>query len=113
MEGKIFAQIINEKLAEKGISKGEFYDAVGITSAAMWGWRNNNATPKPETVLAVEKFLGISFDNYENKIDPREGLRDDLRVLLKSAEDLPPSSVYELIAEIHRRKEAGKVEPSS
>lgn len=112
MDGKLFAQIISEQLAEQGISKGEFYNAIGVTSAAMWGWRNNNATPKKETVLAAGKFLGVNFDDYE-KPDPREGLRDDLKVLLKSAEDLPPSSVYELIAEIHRRKEAGKVEPSS
>lgn len=112
MEGKLFAQIINEKLAEKGVSKGEFYDAIGVTSAAMWGWRNNNATPKPETVIAVEKYFGIDLSDYE-KQDLREDLRDDLKVLLKSAEDLPPSSVYELVAEIHRRKEAGKVETSS
>ena len=55
--------------------------------------------------------LGINFEDYE-KPDPREELREDLATLLRSAEDLPPSSVYELIAEIHRRKEMGKVDSS-
>lgn len=112
MEGKTFAKIINEKLEEKGISKGDFYNAIGVSSAAMWGWKNNNATPKKETVAAVEKFLGINFDDYET-IDLKENLRDDLRILLKSAEDLPPSSVYELVAEIYRRKETNKIDTSS
>lgn len=111
MDGKLFAQIISEELIKKEIPKGKFYNDIGVTSAAMWGWRNG-ATPKPDTVKDVEKYLGISFSDIE-KSDPREELREDLKTLLKSAEDLPPSSVYELIAEIHRRKEMGKVDSSS
>lgn len=103
MDGKVFAQIITEELANKGIPKGEFYAAVGVTSAAMWGWRNG-AMPKRETIAAVEKYLGINFSDYE-KSDPREELRDDLRILLHSASDLPPSSVYALISQIEKIKE--------
>lgn len=111
MDGETFARIITDELIRQGISKGEFYAAVGVSATAMYGWRRG-AMPKKETVEAIEKYLGISFSDIE-KSDPREELREDLKTLLKSAEDLPPSSVYELIAEIHRRKEMGKVDSSS
>lgn len=111
MNGADFARIIEEELKRQGISKGDFYEAVGVSATALYGWKRG-ATPKRETVTAIEKYLNISFSDYE-KCDPREELREDLKTLLKSAEDLPPSSVYELIAEIHRRKEMGKVDSSS
>ena len=103
MDGKTFAAIIERELLDKGISKGTFYDAVGITAAAMWGWKNGS-TPKDSTVVAIEKYLNISFADYE-KSEQLEELRDDLRILLRSAKDLPPSSVYSLIAQIEKEKE--------
>jgi len=111
MKGEQFARIIEQLLAERGISKGEFYKAIGISATALYGWKRG-AEPKKETVEAVEKYFGIDLNSFE-KSDPREELREDLRVLLHSASDLPPSSVYELIAEIHKRKEMGKVDSSS
>ena len=45
MDGKTFADIIEAELYKRKISKGEFYDAVGITAAALWGWKRG-ATPK-------------------------------------------------------------------
>lgn len=84
---------------------------IGVQSSTMTGWRNGS-TPTPRRIAAIEKCLGISFADYE-KSDPRDELREDLRILLHSASDLPPSSVYELIAEIHKRKEMGKVDSSS
>lgn len=111
MDGTTFAKIIEGELEKQKISKGDFYEAVGVSATALYGWKRG-AMPKRETIAAVEKFLGISFADYE-KSDPREGLREDLRILLHSASDLPPSSVYELIAEIHKRKEMGKVDSSS
>ena len=111
MDGREFAKIIERELANRSIRKGDFYTATGISATALYGWKRG-ATPSQETIDAAEKSLGSSFADCESQ-SLREDLRDDLKVLLKSAEDLPPSSVYELIAEIHRRKEAGKVEPSS
>jgi hypothetical protein len=111
VDGKVFAKLIESALAEKGIKKGDFYEAVGISATAMYGWKNG-AAPKKETVEAVEKYLDLDLFPYE-RADPREELREDLRILLHSASDLPPSSVYELIAEIHKRKEMGKVDSSS
>jgi transcriptional regulator with XRE-family HTH domain len=103
-------KIIDSILAERGMTQKEFCDQIGVQSSSMTGWRNGS-TPTPRRVAAIEKCLGISFADYE-KSDPREGMREDLQTLLRSAEDLPPSSVYELIAEIHRRKEMGKVDSS-
>ena len=103
VDGKVFAKLIESALAEKGIKKGDFYDAVGISATAMYGWKNG-AVPKKETVEAVEKYLDLELFPYE-KSDPREDLRDDLRILLNSASDLPPSSVYALISQIEKMKE--------
>jgi transcriptional regulator with XRE-family HTH domain len=110
MNGKEMVKIIDSILAERGMTQKEFCEMIGVQSSAMTGWRNGS-TPTPRRIAAIEKCLNISFADYE-KSDPREGLREDLQTLLRSAEDLPPSSVYELIAEIHRRKEMGNVDSS-
>lgn len=116
MDGKLFAWKIDQILRLRGISKGEFYKSVGVTSAAMWGWRNG-ATPKKETIEAVENYLGISFADYfpeAEEPDETEGLREmlrdrqDLRILLRSAKDVPASSVYALISQIEKMKEDEK-----
>ncbi len=111
MNGIKFAEIIEAELRKQGKTKGEFYEAVGVSATALYGWKRG-AEPKRETIEAVEKYFGISLNGAE-KSDPREELREDLRILLHSASDLPPSSVYELVAEIHKRKEMGKVDSSS
>lgn len=103
MDGIRFAQIIESELAAQKISKGDFYEAVGITATAMYGWKRG-AEPKKETVAAVCDYLGIDLAAYDSPA-VLDTLRDDLRVLLRSAQDLPPSSVYEIVAEIERRKE--------
>ena len=112
MDGKVFAQLIERALLEKGIKKGDFYEAVGITATAMYGWKNG-AVPKQETVETIEKYLDLDLFPYEKSAEAdeatqlREMLRDrqDLRILLRSAKDVPPSSVYALIAQIEKEKE--------
>ena len=111
MNGNDFAAFIENELTRQNIRKGEFYSATGLTAAAMWGWKKNGATPKKETIEKVEKYLGISFSDIE-KCDPREKLREDHKMLLKSVDGLPQSSVYEIIAEIHKRREAGWGDPT-
>ena len=112
MDGKVFAKLIEQALTEKGIKKGDFYEAVGISATAMYGWKNG-AVPKKETVDAVEKYLDLELFPYERaepqdeSAELREMIRDrqDLRILLHSAKDVPPSSVYALIAQIEKEKE--------
>ena len=111
MDGRIFAEVIEKELKKRGISKGQFYEDLGITATAMYGWKNG-ATPKKETVSAVEEYLGIDFPasmaNAKNEtLELAEILRDrqDLRILLRSAKDVPASSVYQLIAQVEKWKE--------
>lgn len=109
MDGKQLVKIIDDKLAERGMTQKEFCAQLGIQSSAMSAWRKGSM-PKPERLKDIEKYLGISFSDYEksNESDElREMLRDrqDLRILLHSAKDVPASSVYALIAQIEKMKE--------
>lgn len=54
VDGKVFAKLIESALAEKGIKKGDFYEAVGISATAMYGWKNG-AVPKKETHYALRQ----------------------------------------------------------
>lgn len=103
MDGKTLTKIVDRELVERGISRNEFCEAIGITSAAYSGWKKGSQ-PRDDKILAIEKYLGISIYDYE-KSEQLEDLRSDLRILLNSAKDLPPSSVYALIAQIEREKE--------
>ena len=103
MDGKTLTQIVDRILAERGISRLELCDAIGITSGAYTGWKKGSQ-PREDKIVAIEKFLDISFDDYKTA-DSLDTLREDLRILLRSAKDLPPSSVYELIAQIEKGKE--------
>lgn len=103
MDGKTLTQIVDRILNERGISRPELCSAIGITSAAYTGWKKGSK-PREDKVAAIEDYLGISFSDYV-KEDELEHLRDDLRILLKSASDLPPSSVYKLISQIEEEKE--------
>lgn len=108
--GKELTQIVDRILAERGISRIDFCNEIGISSAAYSGWKKGSQ-PREDKIIAIEKCLGISFSDYE-KSDPREELREDHKMLLKSVDGLPQSSVYEIIAEIHKRREAGWGDPT-
>ena len=115
MDGRELVKFLDVELKRRGIPKGEFYAAIGITATAYYGWRNG-AEPKPGTVSAIEEYLGIDLSEFENQsgTDSETAallnqLRDrqDLRVLLNSAKDVPPSSVYQLISRLEKLKEDG------
>ena len=108
------ARIVEQLLAERGISKGAFYSAVGISATALYGWKRG-AEPKPETISAIEKYFGVdlrSFEKSEPTMDDETAEllqsireRQDLRILLHSARDVPPSSVYQLVAQLEKERE--------
>ena len=109
MNGRELVKFLDLELKRRGIPKGEFYAAIGITATAYYGWRNG-AVPKAETVEAIEKYLGVDLSSIDKEEEPdelREMLRNrqDLRILLKSANDVPPSSVYALVSQIEKMKE--------
>lgn len=103
MDGRDIVRVIDEELARRGMTQYEFCRAIGIQSSAMSAWRKGSM-PKRERIAQIEKYLGIDLSDIE-KSDPREELREDLRILLRSAKDLPPSSVYALVAQIEKEKE--------
>ena len=104
MDGKTVVRIVETILAERRISRGDFYAQSGISSATFSQWRTGQYDPSQDKIAQIEKCLGVTLADYE-KSDQRETLRDDLRVLLNSASDLPPSSVYALISQIEKMKE--------
>ena len=109
MNGRELVKFLDVELKRRGIPKGEFYAAIGITATAYYGWRNG-AVPKAETVEAIEKYLSVDLSSIDKEEEPdelREMLRSrqDLRILLKSASDVPPSSVYALVSQIEKMKE--------
>lgn len=109
MDGRQIVKIIDDRLAELGMTQKEFCAQLGIQSSAMSMWRKGSM-PKPERLKQIEKCLGISFADYEKSDESdelREILRDrqDLRILLHSAKDVPASSIYALISQIEKMKE--------
>ena len=112
MTGQEMVAIIDDELRRRGLTQYEFCHAIGVQSSAMSAWRKGSV-PKRERIEQIEKYLNISFADYEKSeeddetIRLREILRDrqDLRILLHSSKDMPPSSVYALIAQIEKAKE--------
>lgn len=112
MNGRDLVRYLDVELKRRGIAKGEFYSAVGITATAYYGWRNG-AVPKDDTVDAIEKYLNVNLaevikpESDDKSDELREMLRDrqDLRILLHSAKDVPASSVYALISQLEKMKE--------
>ena len=116
MDGYELVRIIERELANKGISKTKFYEDCGISSAVFSNWRKNINTPSEKNLAVISEYLGLTIgkDNVYIPIQQddettalREMLRDrqDLRILLNSANDMPVSSVYSLIAQIEKIKE--------
>ena len=69
-----------------------------------------------ESVTAVENYLGVKFSDVPknettgmdaNLAELLDSIRSrpDLGVLLRSARDVPPSSVYQLVAQLEKEKE--------
>lgn len=110
MDGKDIARIIDSELASRGMPKAEFYEKSGVSSATLSQWRTGKYDPTADKLAKIEKCLGISFADYEKSDESdelREMLRDrqDLRILLRSAKDVPASSIYALISQIEKMKE--------
>ena len=113
MNGKEVARIVDSELASRGMSKAEFYAQSGVSSATMSQWRTGKYEPTPERLAKIEKCLGISLADYEKSdmddetADLLQSIRErqDLRILLHSAKDVPASSIYALISQIEKMKE--------
>ncbi len=118
MDGKEIVKRIETELFLKDISKGEFYKSCGLNSTTMSNWRNGTFNPSPAKLQIVANYLGIDYEDLVSDNEPQNGMdeetaellemlkdRQDLRILLRSGRDVPPSSVYELVSRLEKMKE--------
>lgn len=107
MTGQRFIEIVNPILEQRGIKKGAFCKAIGV-SPNMYGNYRNGAKPGYEVIEATEKYLGIRFSDYEkseetpNDEELKELLeelrnRDDMRMLFKLAKGATPDDVRQAV----------------
>lgn len=116
MDGKTTARIVDSELASRGISKSEFYEKSGVSSATLSQWRTGKYDPTPDKLVQIEKCLGISFSDYEkSEMDDEtaqilQNIREryDYRAVCKSAIGLSPSQAYEVAAFIEKLKEGNE-----
>lgn len=94
---------INALLAEKGISKQDFYKDCGITSASYSLWNTGKTTPRKKNLDAIATYLGTSTDylltglGEKEKAPTQEGGRDvaqtkdeeDMLLLARHMEPIP------------------------
>ena len=111
MDGIALTKIVDAVLKERGISRLELCNAIGITSSAYSNWKSGGQ-PRKDKIEAIENYLGISLHDADTDLDPEiaellESIRarQDLRVLLHSARGVPPSSVYALVSQLEKIKE--------
>ena len=61
MTGPEIVYVIERTLAERGISKGEFYAACNVTAAMMSNWRRGKNLPLMDTMARINRFLGTDL----------------------------------------------------
>jgi len=114
MDGKTLVKIVEMELSKRGISKAQFYNNCGISSATFSQWRTGLYEPTQSKIEQIEKCLGINVEEIEKSMsmdaetaDILQSIRErqDLRILLHSARDVQASSVYALISQIEKMKE--------
>lgn len=109
MDGITLAKICDDECRARGISKAQFYKDIGLSAPSFHGWKNGSK-PSKKYIEAIEKYFDIDLSDIE-KSDETDELRDilrdrqDLRILLHSAKDVPASSVYALISQVEKLKE--------
>lgn len=107
MTGQRFIEIVNPILEQRGIKKGAFCKAIGV-SPNMYGNYRNGTKPGYEVIEATEKYLGIRISDYEkseetpNDEELKELLeelrnREDMRMLFKLAKGATPDDVRQAV----------------
>ena len=121
MTGQELTRIIDDELRERGMTQKEFCAKLGIGSSAYSAWRKGSM-PSVKRLKEIEAFLGLEFpaEATQTAVDPEimfllETLeqRQDLRILLHSARNVPPSSIYELISKLEKQREDARKHDST
>lgn len=107
MTGQRFIEIVNPIIEQRGIKKGAFCKAIGV-SPNMYGNYRNGTKPGYEVIEATEKYLGIRFADYEepektvdddelNELLEELRNREDMRMLFKLAKGATPDDVRQAV----------------
>ena len=76
MDGLAFVQLIEAELKKRGISKEDFYQQSGISSATMSQWRKGIYSPSSAAVKKIEAYFGITL-SLEHKDAPTLTEKDE------------------------------------
>ena len=108
MTGQRFIEIVDPILEQRGMKKGDFCRAIGV-SPNMYGNYAKGSTPRYSVIEATEKCLGIRFADYEKCEEEVEETgeltelleelrnREDMRMLFKLAKDASPDDVRQAV----------------
>lgn len=89
MKGEQLARIVEQLLAERGIGKGAFYSAVGISATALYGWKRG-AEPKRNSktwynrIMVGEERVYISAPTEEEYYAKARAVKSNLIEIEKS-----------------------------
>lgn len=112
---------IDTLLAEKGLSKGEFYAACGITSSAYSQWRTGKTMPKISTLQTVAEYLEVNVEYLLTGLGEKEKkkpaapegdrLSEDEAKIILMLRDAPPdlrtAAVAAALAVLKSRQDPG------
>lgn len=73
MTSRELVEIIEAELKRKGISKGDFYKACGITSGHMSNWRRGLNYPQTPTLVRISDYLGTNLMGAQTNNPATEG----------------------------------------
>ena len=112
MNGQTLWNFLEAELKRQNIRKAVFYDAIGITATAYYGWKNG-AVPKAETLERIENYLGVDLSTIEKSdIDDEtaavlQWIREDYghRALFEAARHLSTAESLDAAAYIVRLKD--------
>lgn len=77
MNGQNVVEMVEKILKERGISKGAFYSATGISSTTFSQWRNGLYDPSKEAIRKIEEYLCINF-TYNIDGNVADGTAEDV-----------------------------------
>ena len=109
---------IEELLAERRITKKQFYSGAGISGPAFSQWRTGARSPSTQSLTAIAQYLDVSLNwlltGEDKTMDDASALREEfrrrpsLRLLFDAVRDLPESAMYETLALVMKFKEGNK-----
>lgn len=69
---KIFAENLNNRLKESGITRTELAEHMGVSSSTVSDWCNGNKYPRADKLQKIAEFLGVSVAELQSEHDALE-----------------------------------------